>query len=109
MSRSVRSINSEFFREVASELDDQRGSIARCVGLFEEAGKAAIDAQKQAARAVELFDEARRQVIKLQGSLDRTHSLLIDQANKLGTDIVKVSNRIAHVERMTGVTPSPAE
>lgn len=86
--RSVRSINSEFFREVASELDGQRAAIARCVSLF---------------------DELKNQLIKLQQSQDRTHSLLLDEANKLGTDIVQIKNKIAHVERMTGVTPSPAE
>ena len=87
--RTIRSINSEFFREVASELDDQRAAIARCVGLF---------------------DELKEQLIKLQQSQDRTHALLVDEANKLGTDVNNLKSRTTALERVVpGVAPSPAE
>lgn len=108
--RSVRSINSEFFREVASELDDQRASIARCVGLFEESKKASDEAKKASERSAALFEEAKNQLIELQRRQDRTHALLVDEANKLGTDIVNLKSRTTALERVVpGVAPAPAE
>lgn len=108
--RSVRSINSEFFREVASELDDQRAAIVRCVGLFEESKKASDEAKAASDRSLALFEEAKKQLIKLQQSQDRTHALLIDEANKLGEDVKKLKSRTTALERVVpGVAPAPAE
>lgn len=101
--RSVRNIQADFMREVASEFNDQRAAVARAVGLFEESNKHFEAANKN-------FQEAKRILVDLSSRQDRTHGLLVKEANDLGSEIRAIKSRMTAVEAiLPDVQPTPAE
>lgn len=80
--RNAKVITSEALRAAADELDEQREILIRLESLFVQ---------------------CRDLVLELKGSGERTHTLLVEEANRLGTDVTTLRNRMGAVERALSV------